>query len=152
MNQTNLFYVKFGEISILDGLGRTHDAYAVEESNIAILPTNKLSALYQKHSSVYDALVQLLCLHCRQAFSAIDDFLLFSPEQRLAKRLINLSENIDDNRLININQYELSNLVGVSRQTINKILRQWQAKNLIVRKYGAIEIIAPSYLIDLIEN
>ncbi len=57
----------FGEIAILDGGVRTHDAHTVIPSVIALLPKHAILALCQRYPELYKALVALLCAHCRLA-------------------------------------------------------------------------------------
>lgn len=141
----------FGEISILDGEPRTHDSYAVEDSELAVIPNQAIAKLIQADSAVYTALVQLLCSHCRQAFSAIDDFLLYTPAQRLAKLLIGMVDS-SAQTLVKLSQAELGSLIGVSRQTTNKILSSWEEQAFIRRRYGAIEISSPEGLAKLVDT
>ncbi|MEM7360418.1 MAG: Crp/Fnr family transcriptional regulator [Pseudomonadota bacterium] len=141
----------FGEISLLDGEPRTHDSYAVEDSELAVIPNHAISKLIKTEPAVYTALVRLLCSHCRQAFAAIDDFLLFTPAQRLAKTLLGLANNAESNSLVKLSQAELGGLIGVSRQTANKILSDWETRGLIKRRYGAIEIRSGEALSTLLD-
>ncbi len=129
----------FGEISILDGGLRTHDAHTTVKSQLVLLPQSHLMQICQQNYEVYTALVQLLCAHCRQAFSAIDDFLLFTPEQRMAKQIVNRLSPASNR--IHITQRELGALVGISRQSTNKILRSWESKGWIKRNYRGLELI-----------
>ncbi len=142
----------FGEISILDGLGRTHDAVAVEETELVVVPKASIQRLCQQKTVVRQALVQLLCSHCRQAFSAIDEFLLFTPEQTLATRLLRMNRGEESLTPIRINQQELSSLVGISRQSINKILKKWERQDWIRIAYGSVTIVTEQALLMLIEN
>ena len=130
----------FGEIAILDGGVRTHDAFTTIQSEIAILPKESIIKICEKHPQAYSALVMLLCQHCRQAFAAVDDFLLLSPEQRLGKHIITELDSLESNRVM-ISQQELGALIGISRQSTNKILKSWENKGWIKRVYRGIEII-----------
>jgi len=129
----------FGEISLLDGGSRTHDAYTTEESELAIIPKHLVVKIYQKHPDVYQALVNLLCLHSRQAFSAIDDFLLFTPAQRMARAILTRLKQSQD-RTLSLTQKELGAVAGISRQSANKILKQWQNQGWITRGYHSLTI------------
>ena len=82
----------------------------------------------------------LLCEHCRQAFAAVDDFLLLSPEQRLGKHIITELDSLESNRVM-ISQQELGALIGISRQSTNKILKSWENKGWIKRVYRGIEVV-----------
>ncbi len=129
----------FGEIGILDGGEKTHDAHAVAMSELAILPRKAILDVCLRNPEVHRALVALLCEHCRLAFTAIDAFLLYSPEQRMAQRLL---ERVpaDGSGTVAISQSELGALVGVSRQSTNKILKRWESRVWIRRVYRGVEI------------
>ncbi|NQY89698.1 MAG: Crp/Fnr family transcriptional regulator [Colwellia sp.] len=140
----------FGEVALLDGGVRTHDGFTTVESELAILPKESVLIICKKYPEIYSALVSLLCDHCRQAFSAIDDFLLFTPEQRIAKLLLKRFK-LSNQKRVNISQYELGALIGISRQSTNKILKSWETKGFIKRYYRSLEVIKAYQLNEIIE-
>jgi len=131
----------FGELAVLDRKARSHDSYAAEESKIVVVPQSTLSGLLDKHHSIYKALVQLQCFHCRIAFSEIDNVLLCSPKERLAQRMMTISDRGNGGIMIKASQEELSQLVGISRQSVNKFLKEWEADGVIERRYGKIQVL-----------
>lgn len=141
----------FGEIALLDGGVRTHDAHATTESQIAILPRTPLLKICEQHPDVYRSLVRLLCLHCRQAFNAIDDFLLFTPAQRMARRILERLNESGGNHLP-LNQYEIGAMSGISRQSANKILKTWEQQGRIQRGYGGFTVTNRARLSELFEG
>ena len=141
----------FGEIGVLDDGIRTHDAQATIETVMAVLPKDPLLAICNSYPEVKHAIVNLLCSHCRQAFSVIDDFLLFSPTQRLAKRILTMMQTSKHSTL-KLNQQELGALVGISRQSANKSFKQWEDQGLIERGYGKITILDKSALERLVSS
>ncbi len=138
----------FGEIAILDGGPRTHDSHTVVESVIAMLPKQAMLNICQRHAEVYRALALLLCEHCRMAFRAIDEFLVYSPEQRMARRLLERMA-LGGSEKIRISQEELGALVGISRQSTNKILKRWESRAWIERSYGGVVLSDVRSLLDL---
>jgi CRP/FNR family cyclic AMP-dependent transcriptional regulator len=129
----------FGEIALLDGGNRTHDGHASMDTIIAILPKQAVMQACQKYPDVYQALVTLLCMHSRQAFDAINDFLLFTPAQRMAKIILERLK-ASENKELKIKQEELGAMVGISRQSANKILKAWEIQGWIKRNYGGLSI------------
>jgi CRP/FNR family cyclic AMP-dependent transcriptional regulator len=109
------------------------------ETKIAILPKQAVMQACQKYPDVYQALVTLLCKHSRQAFDAINDFLLFTPAQRMAKIILKRL-NVSGNKELKLKQEELGAMVGISRQSANKILKAWEIKGWIKRNYGGLSI------------
>lgn len=135
----------FGEIAVIDGGPRTHDTYAVQPSRIAWLDQTAILQLTQRETQFFYWLGLLLCQHVRASFEAIDQFLLLSPRQRLAQRLLQLSQGENPERksarLIQMNQEALAALVGLSRQSVNRTIRQWQQSGWLKVHYGAIELL-----------
>ncbi|TDF34989.1 Crp/Fnr family transcriptional regulator [Alteromonadaceae bacterium M269] len=129
----------FGEIAILDNGPRTHDGYSVNDSTIAVIPKSTIQMLCDQDNNVYRALVSMLCSHCRQAFKAIDEMLIHSNEQRLANLLISRLSTTSTSKLT-INQEELGAQIGLSRQSINKLLKKWKQLGWIKLHYGGIEV------------
>ncbi|MEM9302835.1 MAG: Crp/Fnr family transcriptional regulator [Pseudomonadota bacterium] len=130
----------FGEIAVLDGGVRTHDAHAIVGSTLAVVPSHAILGICERYPAVYRALVALLCEHCRLAFSAIDEFLVYSHEQRLSRRVLQRCPEGVGSR-VTISQQEMGALIGVSRQSINKILKAWEARGWIRRVYRGLEVL-----------
>lgn len=130
----------FGEISILDGKPRTHDAIAIDDCEYALFSTSAVRRLSEKFPDIHALMVKMLCAHIRGAFSALDDFLLLSPERRLAKRVLEMQNKQVDSMIISMSQEDLSDLIGLSRQSINKILKSWEQQGFIRRVYRGFDI------------
>lgn len=141
----------FGEIALLDGGTRTHDGFTTVDSILAILPKKAVLNICQKYPEIYKAMVTLLCQHCRLAFQAIDNFLLLTPEQRMAQLLIQRFQNAQQNQ-INISQKELGALIGISRQSTNKILKSWEQNGTIKCIYRGLKIKCTNKLYAIIQS
>ncbi|MFC3093500.1 Crp/Fnr family transcriptional regulator [Alteromonas sediminis] len=135
-----------GEIAYLDAGDRTHDAQSLERSTLVRFNKDVLDNATAAYPAFYSAIVHLACMHIRQAFSVLDDFLTLSPEQRLAKKLLSMGSIQSRFRVISINQHELAAWVGVSRQSISKILNRWQAHKMIAIEYKKLTLLQPEKL------
>ncbi|GAB4197178.1 MAG: Crp/Fnr family transcriptional regulator [Wenzhouxiangellaceae bacterium] len=138
----------FGEIAVLDGGVRTHDAHAMSDCTLALIDNPTIHTLSQHHPWLQHALVRLLCAHVRESFTAIDQFLLLSPTQRLARRLLQLHAQ-SQSGLVQINQETLGKLVGLSRQSVNRLLAQWQQAGWIKRGYATLTVVDSEQLLRL---
>ncbi|APG62576.1 hypothetical protein LPB140_07030 [Sphingorhabdus lutea] len=131
----------FGEMSFLDGAPRTHNAIAASDIRLGKIAISDMQYLMQTHKDFYHMLVRQLCHHTRLLYAAADDFLLLSPEQRLAKQFLKLfNEQKGLSPKIPLTQDEIARMIGVSRQSVSRILRKWANKEIIQRKYGYIII------------
>ena len=63
----------------------------------------------------------------------------------MARRLLELMRR-DGNIKIAMSQTELGALVGISRQSTNKILKRWESHAWIKRAYGGVEVCDPGAL------
>ena len=134
----------FGEMSFLDKQPRTHTAIALTEVALATVNASDVQRMLKKHSSLFEAFVLQLCYHTRLLYSAIDDFMLMSPERLLAKRMLELLRQSKYEHSVVCSQDELARLVGVSRQSVNRTLSQWERSGLIERGYGKIDVLSKS--------
>jgi CRP/FNR family cyclic AMP-dependent transcriptional regulator len=75
----------------------------------------------------------------RLAFAVIDEFMVYSSEQRMARRLVERLPHDGSSKII-ISQSDLGALVGVSRQSTNKILKRWESRAWIKRLYRGVEV------------
>lgn len=130
----------FGEMSFLDNLPRTHNAVAVSDVTLGMIPKSEMISLMDNHLDFYKALVGQLCRHTRQVFTAIDDILLMSPERLLAKRILDQLATDTDDQEVRLSQDSLARLTGISRQSVNRILKVWEGRGVLQRGYGKLHI------------
>jgi CRP-like cAMP-binding protein len=127
----------FGEIALLDGKERTADARAVTACEIAILERREVLPFLREHADACLRLVELLCDRLRRTDQQIAEVALLPVSARLAKTLLRLAKA--DRRpapgrvgvLIPVSQRELGNMVGATRESVNKCLRDWQRERLV---------------------
>lgn len=142
----------FGHIGLLDGLPRTHDIRAIQDSVILVIHHEEFQQLLESNVILYKHFALKLCELIRMAFSAIDDGTLLTLEGRLAKRLVTLADTHGvphpEGVLINLHlpQHELATILNVTRQTVNRKLAEWRSHGWIAIHYGQIVIIEPEQL------
>lgn len=136
----------WGEISMFDGLPRTHDAHAIGDTEIVLLPQQRFQALLQQRPDLYPHFVRMLCRKLRLAFSHIDDLAFLPLPERLAKQLLTLAdihgEDTGSGRRIRLHlpQEDLGRMLGASRQSVSKILKRFEAQGWIAVAYGQITV------------
>lgn len=145
----------FGEISLLDGLPRTHDAHAEEPSLLMMLPEHGFRTLLDSYPQLYKHFTRLLCQRLRATFALIDESSGLSLTGQLAKRLLLMASGLGQHRdvqsgqQIRVSQETLAHMLNSSRQTINKQLQQLQKEKVIEVKYGRITLLNPDRLVAL---
>jgi CRP-like cAMP-binding protein len=147
----------FGEISLFDGLPRTHDAHAEGETVLVMLPRRDFHRLLERHPHLWGHIVRLLCRRIRVCFTLLEETTFLGLAARLAKRLLYLAESHGRQEpggtLIDLHlpQEELGRMMGKTRESIGKQLKRWQRSGLIAVKYGSIVIRDRARLQDLVD-
>lgn len=145
----------FGEISLFDGLPRSHDGHASGPTVVLFHAKTDFHRLLAQHPSIYERFAKMLCLRLRTTFDLVEEAAVAPLPQRLARRLLELAHitpstmNVATSaggREVPLTQEELGHLLGKSRQSIAKLLRLWEQNGLVQTKYGRVSITQPQAL------
>jgi CRP-like cAMP-binding protein len=137
----------FGEISLFDGLPRTHDAHAEQATQLLMLPNHTFQGLLKQRPSLYPYFLRLLCQRIRATFTLLDETGGLSLKGQMAKRLLLLTSGLSqrDVRItksnIKVSQESLAYMINSSRQTVNKLLGDLKQQGVIATHYGEITIL-----------
>jgi CRP-like cAMP-binding protein len=111
----------FGEMSLFDGLGRSAEARALEESQMIVLPYEPVTNLWAERPELLWSVVSMLTRRLRVMDGALADAFFLDVTGRTAKHLLELAGNRETFE-IPITQEELAGLVGASRERVNKAI------------------------------
>lgn len=114
----------FGDMSFLDGEGRSADARALEPSDLVMVPFPPIRQLLDSQPHLLWEVVALLSRRLRAADSTLADAVFLDVTGRTAKRLLELAGDQDD-FVLPLTQEELASMVGASRERVNKALSQF---------------------------
>lgn len=144
----------FGEIALLDGRPRTADAIAMSDCKLMMIERRDFVPFLHEHPEVGLKLIEILCGRLRRTTQQVEDLVFLSLPARLAKVLLRLADEAEgaSPHKISITQREISQMVGVSRESINKHLRSWAQANWVVLKRGKIVVLQPDALADIARN
>ncbi len=148
----------FGEIALLDGRERTADAIAMTDCELLVLQRRDFIPFIESRPEVCIKLIELLCQRLRHTSEQVEELSFSHLESRLAKALLRLAQERAKPALpgvainLQITQRELGNLVGGSREHVNKQLQAWQKAGLIELQKGAIAIRDPAVLAQFQEG
>lgn len=136
----------FGEIAVFDRLPRTHDAIAVTDARALHVPSKALDALLAEHPAWWRELGLLVTAKLRMAFAVMEDMTLLPLAPRVARRLALMAEGYGEfadrsQRVVKLRQEVLAGMVSASRQTVNGVLKDLEARGLIKLAYGEIELL-----------
>jgi CRP/FNR family transcriptional regulator, cyclic AMP receptor protein len=141
----------FGEIALLDGRPRTAHAIAMNDSEILVLDRREFVPFLRNNPDVALTLLAVLCARVRRTSEQVEDVLFLDLATRLAKLLLSLAEQTGSPRL-RVTQKELGQMIGLSRESINKQLQVWAARGWLRIEKGGLVLVDPGALTKLGEQ
>src|SRR6266436_8646295 len=144
----------FGEVAVLDGQARTADATANTNCEIFIIDRREFIPFVRSQPALAMKFIELLCARLRWTTDQVEEVILQNLPGRLASALLRLTEKYKlapGGRTIAITQQEISEMVGMSRESINKQLRAWAARGWVRLEHGAIVVLNAEMLRELAE-
>lgn len=137
----------FGELALLDGQPRSADAVTMTSCELLVIDRRDFLPVLRARPELCIRLLAVLCDRLRRTSEQVQDLLFLDLGARLAKTLVRLAaaqgRPAAPNRpeiLLTVTQRDLGNLVGSSRESVNKQLRAWQAAELLRVRAGKLTI------------
>ncbi len=124
----------FGELSLFDPGPRTSTATAVTDARLLSLSHEKVIPWLKQNPEVSLQLLARLSQRLRRTNEAVGDLVFSDVPGRVAKALIDLGDRFGkitaEGLLVNhdLTQEELAQLVGASRETVNKALADFAGR------------------------
>lgn len=143
----------FGEMALLDGAPRCADAEAIESTLALVVGREAFDELLDSDRAFARRVIVDLCARVRRTTSLVEDTLFLSPATRLARRLRALAQQhgmacggATPWTLEGLSQQELADAVGLTRESVNRLLRGWQAEGLVVLSRKTVVVQNPDEL------
>src|SRR5450830_737041 len=128
----------FGEGSALKNEPRRYNVVALRDTWLLCLPQERFQHLHATSLGFNQYLAQHLNMRLGQAMTLIETGRMRSPEYRVALHLSRLFWR--STRQLYVTQEELGKLVGLSRQTVNRVLRDLATRGIISMDHGRVLI------------
>ncbi len=126
-----------GEIALFDGEPRSLRVTAISPSRLLVIHRSDFLIFLERYPAVAIKLLGTLARRVRGATSLVEDAVFMNVNSRLAKRLVHLARLYGEHtprglRIgIKFSQRELGELIGASRETVNKQLRTWTEHDVL---------------------
>ncbi len=127
----------FGELALLDGAYRSATAVAVEASETLVLRREPFAALIDSDPGLRHALLAGLAAELRRLTGHVEELHFLDLPGRLASRLVRMAQEQDPAASGEVvlawpfTQSELAAMIGGTRQTVNRLLADLVAQDLI---------------------
>lgn len=127
----------FGEISIFDPGPRTSSATALTDVHAVTMHRDVFRRWIADRPEITDRLLRLLARRLRRTDNELCDLIVTDVAGRVAKQLVRLAQRfgVQENGAMRVvhdlTQEELAQLVGASRETVNKVLTDFAQRGWI---------------------
>lgn len=137
-----------GEIALLDGEPRTARVVAMEPAELVVLQRRFLMPWLDRHRGAALRIIQVLCRKLRRTNELVEDQAGLAMGPKLARGLLRLAEEHGvrgkDGRLsfnFPISQGDIGGYVSLSRENVNRQLREWTSAGYIELDHGKVVIV-----------
>ena len=116
----------FGEMSLLDGDGRSANVVALEASEVLTLARNEFLDILEKYPKISICLLEELTHRLRKSDQQIESLSLSDVEQRIGITLIRLAEELGTIKQGSVTitnlpfQQDIANMAGTSREKVSR--------------------------------
>jgi len=138
----------FGEMALLDGMTRSADAVALEETEVLALNRRDFLAFLRSNEGAIQAVFSYLSMRLRRTDDLLEDAHFLNISTRFARRLVDLTRKYgrrkEDGSVeieLGLNQSDLASMVGATRESINKELRVLRERGDVTMKGNKISIL-----------
>lgn len=135
----------FGDIAMLDGAARSADAQALTNCTLMVMERLGFLAVMRRNPPLAEHMLALLCARIRRSDERMMEISFLSLPARLAKALLRAVAGAGGGppgrSRTSLSQTELANVVGSSRENVNRHLRRWQDEGLIELRGGWIVVL-----------
>ncbi|MBI9074878.1 MAG: Crp/Fnr family transcriptional regulator [Desulfatibacillum sp.] len=127
----------FGEMALLDNMPRSADAIAIDPTVLLLLNRSDFLHFLQKSDGAIEAILSSLSMRLRRTDDLLEDTSFLNIPARFAKKLLELGDTFGrrDGETLNISlrltQKDLADMVGATRESINKELRVLREKGIV---------------------
>ncbi|MDE8347517.1 MAG: Crp/Fnr family transcriptional regulator [Acidocella sp.] len=139
----------FGEIGLFDGKPRTADVVAVTNGRLLTIDGFALQSLLARDPQFAMGVIRIICGRLRNTLGQLESMIFQDVATRLASSLLELAQGSPPRRL-DMTQAALGQLVGASREVVNKRLRALETAGIVSLSPGRVILIDEIRLAEMI--
>jgi len=139
----------FGEVALLDGGTRSATCTAIEPCELLTIDRVPFMELLEQSPGIAVKLLHVLSRRLRRLSQRSEDAAFLDVPSRLARSLLDLATRFGERPrapdsgvyiALKLSQQELGDLVGATRESVNKHLKDWARKGLLKLDGGRMTI------------
>ena len=127
----------FGEMSLLDGQSRSATAMALEATQVLSIAREDFLAVLRRNPDISLKILVTICRRLRHADRRVESLAFLSAPGRVARVLLELGKEHGEETPKGLalhhkmTRQELANIAGTSRETLTRVLMEFQDDGLI---------------------
>lgn len=148
----------FGELSVLDKENRSTSAIAVDSVNLMIVDRDPFLEVLKDNPYMVYYLILSLCKRIRWTDKHLSTLAFLSSHGKVAKLILDMAKE-KGNKIGNktyiehkLTRQEMANIIGTSRETLTRIIIEYQNEKIIETKKNMIVILDEKKLNEKIFN
>ena len=144
-----------GELSFFDRHPSSATVITIQPCKVVVFHRPDLMSFLEKNGAIAIRIIKILCSRVRKTNQLIESERSFSMGPKLARGILRLLQDhggkshVGSSIKFAISQGDLGNFVSLSRENVNRQLRDWQAEGLIEIKAGKITVLDFDYLDEI---
>ena len=137
----------FGEVALLGATRRTATVSAIEDCTLVVIDRRDFMSYVKSEPDVAVKLLSVLAMRLKRVSELVEDTLFLNLPMRLAKKLLSLGRIYGDSTPdglhidLKLSQEEWGDLVGATRESVNKQLRRWIDAEIVRMDKGYVVIL-----------
>jgi CRP-like cAMP-binding protein len=127
----------FGELALVGSNERRYYAIAMEHTEICVISKDHMAQLFKKHGPIYVYIMSIIGRRAVEHDKKLESLVFKDSRSRILDYLIDLNDRKGQRvgyewviHKFKTNQ-EIANMTATSRQTVNRVLNELKAKNLL---------------------
>jgi CRP-like cAMP-binding protein len=144
-----------GDLPLLTGGRRTATVTALEPTELLVLERRDFLRFLRERPEAASAMLVVLAERLVRISEFVEDTVFLNLPARLAKKLLLLADSYGEPAAdgvqlgLRLSQGELADLVGTSRESVNKQIRAWTEEGVVRMERGTITLLRPAALEQL---
>lgn len=136
----------FGELSLLDGKPRSCSCVALESAELASIERDAVLGMLRTSPELGIQLLEVVTQRLRNLSERCESITSLDVSGRLARVVLNLADKHGERAgpgirvRVKLSQQELGDMVGATRESVNKLLGDWKQAGLLHQEEGRVVI------------
>ncbi|MEL6967535.1 MAG: Crp/Fnr family transcriptional regulator [Pseudomonadota bacterium] len=137
----------FGLLSVLDREPSIHHASALGDTTSVFVPADRFRAIVYADHDLMREVIEIMCQRLRMSLVMVTRFAPGSQTSRVVRCLVAIADQlgfsapVENHATVTINQYDIAAMLSVSRQSVNRVLKELVEQGLIDVRYNQIEVL-----------